>query len=153
MGKVFNVIKADHSDCSDLFSLREEIEQFSRVLLREYNDKCITYKLNNKLSYKKSKSFFDSVWGTIELNEGEIFLIDSPVIQRLRKIKQLGLVDLLFSSANHSRFSHMLGVLFASTMMANQISRELEREGVKPPEGIVQIIRISAYFTIGTSFL
>lgn len=146
MGKVFNVIKADHSDCSDLFSLREEIEQFSRVLLREYNDKCITYKLNNKLSYKKSKSFFDSVWGTIELNEGEIFLIDSPVIQRLRKIKQLGLVDLLFSSANHSRFSHMLGVLFASTMMANQISRELEREGVKPPEGIVQIIRISAIF-------
>lgn len=146
MGNVFDVLKVNQSRCPELASIRKEVEDYSEIVLKDYIEKCKDYQLMNSLHYLNSKIFFDSIWGTIELNEGEILLIDSPIIQRLRKIKQLGLVDLLFSSANHSRFSHMLGVLFASNLMAIQISRELEKNRVVTPKKVFQIIRLSAIF-------
>lgn len=39
-------------------------------------------------------------------------LIDSPCLQRLRKIRQLSLSDSVFPSATHTRFSHALGVYY-----------------------------------------
>ena len=46
-------------------------------------------------------------------------LIEHPVFQRLRRIKQLGLSFLVFPGANHSRFEHALG---ASHLMRQAIS-------------------------------
>lgn len=146
MGNVLDVIRVNQTICPDLASLRKEVEDYSEIVLKDYIEKCNSYQYVNSLSHLNTKIFFDSIWGTIELNEGEILLIDSPIIQRLRKIKQLGLVDLLFSSANHSRFSHMLGVLFASNLMALQISRELEKSGVVTHKKVFQVIRLSAIF-------
>ena len=37
-------------------------------------------------------------------------LIDTPAFQRLRRIKQLSGVQMVFHGAEHSRFSHSLGV-------------------------------------------
>lgn len=38
-------------------------------------------------------------------------LLNAREVQRLRRIKQLGLTELVFPAANHSRFAHSLGVL------------------------------------------
>ncbi|HEB62777.1 MAG TPA: HD domain-containing protein, partial [Bacteroidetes bacterium] len=39
-------------------------------------------------------------------------IIDHPYFQRLRRIKQMGLADYVYPSANHTRFSHSLGALY-----------------------------------------
>lgn len=58
------------------------------------------------------KIFNDPIHGFITVPKGIILkLIDHPYIQRLRRIRQLGLGYLVFPAAEHSRFSHALGAL------------------------------------------
>jgi len=58
------------------------------------------------------KIFNDPVQGFITVPKGIILkLIDHPYVQRLRRIRQLGLGYLVFPGAEHSRFSHALGAL------------------------------------------
>ncbi len=61
----------------------------------------------------KKKIFNDPVYGFINIPGGIIFdLIEHPYFQRLRRITQLGLSHLVYPSAIHSRFSHVLGAMF-----------------------------------------
>jgi deoxynucleoside triphosphate triphosphohydrolase SAMHD1 len=57
------------------------------------------------------KEVNDPLWGTIGLTWPEVALIDSPLIQRLRFIRQLGVVHWVYPGAVHTRFEHTLGVL------------------------------------------
>jgi HD superfamily phosphohydrolase len=52
----------------------------------------------------------DSVHDHIEVEGVAADLLDTPAVQRLRHIKQLGTVQLAYPSANHTRFEHSLGV-------------------------------------------
>ncbi|GAA0644722.1 HD domain-containing protein [Salarchaeum japonicum] len=52
----------------------------------------------------------DSVHDHIEVEGVAAALLDTPAVQRLRRIKQLGTVSLVYPSANHTRFEHSLGV-------------------------------------------
>ncbi|MEX2573329.1 MAG: HD domain-containing protein [Balneolaceae bacterium] len=58
------------------------------------------------------KIFNDPIHGFITVPKGIILkLIDHPYVQRLRRIRQLGLGYLVFPAAEHSRFSHAIGAL------------------------------------------
>ncbi|MFC7185733.1 HD domain-containing protein [Halorubrum yunnanense] len=52
----------------------------------------------------------DTVHDHIEIDGVAAALIDTPAVQRLRHVKQLGTVQLVYPSANHTRFEHSLGV-------------------------------------------
>jgi hypothetical protein len=54
----------------------------------------------------------DPVHGYVEVEEFALALLDSPVLQRLRYIKQLGFSYLVYPGANHTRFEHSLGTMF-----------------------------------------
>ncbi|TVQ00663.1 MAG: HD domain-containing protein [Balneolaceae bacterium] len=61
---------------------------------------------------RQYKIFSDPVHGFITIPKGIILkLIDHPFMQRLRRIRQLGLGYLVFPAAEHSRFSHAIGAL------------------------------------------
>jgi len=64
-----------------------------------------------------------AVWGTIELLPCEVLLVDSPLLQRLRGIRQLGMAHLVYPGAGYDRLEHSLGVVEA----AQQILSALER--------------------------
>ncbi len=56
-------------------------------------------------------AFRDPIHGFIEADALETALINGPTLQRLRSIRQLGMAYLVFPGAEHSRFSHALGVM------------------------------------------
>lgn len=58
----------------------------------------------------KSKIFNDPLYGFISIHRGIIYqVIEHPWFQRLRRINQLGLTNVVYTGANHSRFQHTLG--------------------------------------------
>jgi HD superfamily phosphohydrolase len=63
----------------------------------------------------KAKRIFDPIHRFIELDAGEVALLEVPAVQRLRRLRQLGLAYLAFPSAEHSRFTHALGALAVGT--------------------------------------
>jgi HD superfamily phosphohydrolase len=52
----------------------------------------------------------DSVHDYIEVSGVARNLLDTPALQRLRHITQLGTADYVYPAANHTRFEHSLGV-------------------------------------------
>ncbi|HXF43298.1 MAG TPA: HD domain-containing protein, partial [Pyrinomonadaceae bacterium] len=50
-------------------------------------------------------------------------LIDSPEVQRLRRIRQLGLAYFAYQSAEHSRFTHSLGAYHFATRIIERLSK------------------------------
>jgi len=63
----------------------------------------------------------DSVHGNLQLNEFEVEVMDSPQIQRLRRIKQLGFISLIYPGANHSRLEHSIGTMFLGSKLAEHL--------------------------------
>ncbi|MBN1416344.1 MAG: HD domain-containing protein [Bacteroidales bacterium] len=60
----------------------------------------------------KHKIINDPVHGFIKIPSDFIFdLLEHPFIQRLRRIKQLGLTSLVYPGATHTRFQHALGAM------------------------------------------
>jgi HD superfamily phosphohydrolase len=66
----------------------------------------------------------DSVHDHIEVEGVAEALLDTPPVQRLRRIKQLGTAEFVYPSANHTRFEHSLGVYH----LASQALTYLELE-------------------------
>jgi hypothetical protein len=67
------------------------------------------------------KRIYDPVHHFIELEPAEARLLDTPALQRLRRLRQLGLAYLAFPSAEHSRFSHALGALAVGTRAFDEL--------------------------------
>ena len=68
----------------------------------------------------KEKVFRDPVHNYIPVEDELIYdLINSKEFQRLRRIKQLGSSSFTFHGAEHSRFSHCLGVYYLARRVTN----------------------------------
>lgn len=67
----------------------------------------------------------DSVHNLIDFSgdEGKLLfeLIDTPEFQRLRRIRQLGLAFLVYPGAEHSRWTHSVGVCHVTRRMLDSL--------------------------------
>jgi len=63
----------------------------------------------------------DPVHGYVEVDDPLLPLLDSPVMQRLRAVRQLGFSYLVYPGANHTRFEHSLGTMHLAGLMARQL--------------------------------
>lgn len=84
---------------------------------------------------EKKKFIRDSVYGDISLNKFEERIMDMPQFQRLRRIKQLGLINLIYPGATHTRFEHSVGTM----NLGYKLSTEL---GLSDDD--IELIRASA---------
>ncbi len=63
----------------------------------------------------------DPVHGYVEVPDFAVHILDSPPMQRLRHVKQLGFSYLVYPGANHSRFEHSLGTMYLADVMSRQL--------------------------------
>ena len=73
------------------------------------------------------KTIKDSVHDHIEVAGVARDLLDTPAVQRLRHVRQLGTVDLVYPSANHTRFEHSLGVYHLADRALSHLGMEGRR--------------------------
>ena len=91
----------------------------------------------------------DPIYGFVKLDSQEIEIINSEYFQRLRRIKQLSLTDMVYPGATHTRFEHSLGVVQMATDMFDNIvaqNKNLEKLGINREDArrTRKIIRLAA---------
>lgn len=65
----------------------------------------------------------DPVHGSIYYSDNEVAVLDTPVYQRLRAIKQLGFSEFSFPGATHNRYLHSIGVCHLAGLAFDSIFR------------------------------
>lgn len=83
----------------------------------------------------KARVIRDPVHNFVRLNWDEARLLDTPLLQRLRRIRQLAMADLLYPGAVHTRFEHSLGVCHVAGAMA---------EALRLDDDSVRTVRLAA---------
>jgi HD superfamily phosphohydrolase len=86
---------------------------------------------------------YDAVYGYVELDEDEFQLVNTAIFQRLQWIKQLGPLHTVFPSAQHSRFSHTIGVFYIAKKMIEHL-KGLQEYGYAFEKNEEKILRFAA---------
>ena len=87
-----------------------------------------------------SKIINDPVFGFINIPKGLIMeVVTHPMVQRLHRIKQLGLSSMVYPGAQHTRFQHSLGAFFLMT----EAIHSLRRKGVEITDHEAESVKIA----------
>ncbi len=89
----------------------------------------------------------DPVHGDIHLSREELRILDTPEMQRLRGVRQLGTAYLVYPGAQHTRFEHSLGSMHLTQRMIEAINRNralAPRELIGIAEEEARVLRAAA---------
>jgi len=87
---------------------------------------------------KNYLDIIDPIHDFIRVYEHELSLIDNPIFQRLRRIRQLSGAHLTYPAAQHTRFEHSLGVMHIASQAGHALH---EKEIIKSDD--IEILRLS----------
>jgi len=87
---------------------------------------------------KNYSDIIDPIHDFIRVYDHELSIIDNPIFQRLRRIRQLSGAHLTYPAAQHTRFEHSLGVMH----IASQAGNALNEKGILKPDD-TEILRLS----------
>ncbi len=98
------------------------------------------------MNIKPKKEFRDPIHGFIPIYDQEYDIIQDPVFQRLRRIKQLSFGNWVYHGAEHSRFGHVIGVMHLVEKALNKIQDNAEKLKTKVDitEDDIKLARLSA---------
>lgn len=89
---------------------------------------------------RESKVIHFTKIGTHQFSNHEIALIDTPFVQRLKYISQLGLAYNVFPTARHTRFEHSLGVTIMIDKMWRSLNENQQFEFIRSEEDRNQLL-------------
>ena len=87
---------------------------------------------------KNFLDIIDPIHDFIRVYDHELEIIDNPIFQRLRRIRQLSGAHLTYPGAQHTRFEHSLGVMH----IASQAGEALKEKGILKSDDI-EILRVA----------
>lgn len=90
------------------------------------------------------KVIHDALWGTQLLHRHEVAFLNSPLIQRLRRLHQTGFSYLTYPSTTHTRFEHSLGVLYQSDRLAKSLFEKYHEEDTDISRELISRLRLAA---------
>jgi HD superfamily phosphohydrolase len=93
-----------------------------------------------ELSSITAKSVLDPLIGYIHLRHWETAFLETRLLQRLRRIRQLGLAHLVYPTLGYSRFEHSLGVLGRLSQILTRLIQVHSSDKTRNPE-IIDLIR------------
>ncbi len=64
----------------------------------------------------------DPIHGSVSVSDEETVVIDTPIFQRLRHVRQLGFGDLAFPGATHTRHAHSIGAMHVASRLFDAIT-------------------------------
>jgi HD superfamily phosphohydrolase len=79
----------------------------------------------------------DPLWNNIRVDALALQLVDTPVFQRLRYVRQLGLAYLVYPGATHTRFEHALGAYHLARLTLSLLDERGELSGVPLEERLI----------------
>ncbi len=106
--------------------------------------------IRSKAIPEKSKYFRDPIHGLIEVDPKARYIIDSPLFQRLRGIKQLAFTHFVYHGAEHSRFGHSLGVYHLARTLIDHL--EVNDRGVADAFCLAALLHDIGHFPFSHSF-
>ncbi len=90
-----------------------------------------------------SRDFNDPIWKTVSLRGAEVGIADMRLMQRLRRVRQLGLAHLVYVGAHHNRFEHSIGAMHASGLMFDRLA-EASRIPEQTASRLRQVVCLAA---------
>ncbi len=84
----------------------------------------------------------DPLWDNIRLDPAALAVLDTPPVQRLRYIRQLGHAFLVYPGATHTRFEHALGAYHLTCRALSSLSDRGELDAVPNDERLA--VRLAA---------
>ena len=66
----------------------------------------------------------DPIHDFVRVYDNELKIIDMPIFQRLRRIRQLSGAHLIYPGAQHTRFEHSLGVMHIASMAGQALAEK-----------------------------
>lgn len=86
----------------------------------------------------------DPLWDNIRLDADALAALDTPAMQRLRYVRQLGQAFLVYPGANHSRFEHALGAYHLARRALVQLQEQDEWAALPDAAGEAKTVRLAA---------
>lgn len=126
-----------------LDTLKESIEELANQQLTEYTATLRAFPV------LRGKDVNDALWGTVSFTRMEVALLDSPLLQRLRYIRQRGAAHWVYPGAVHTQFEHLLGAMAmvrSMTAAFNQAAKASSNGSESHPpisESTVQVLRLA----------
>ena len=91
----------------------------------------------------------DPIHDYIDLNSLQAKLVDTPAYQRLRWIKQLGPINLVYPGANHTRHEHCMGTCHVIGKMADSIGLNSSDKQLVSVAGLLHDLGHTAFSHLG----
>lgn len=95
----------------------------------------------------------DNLYGTIEFTDLEERIINTAEFQRLRRIKQMSVTNLVYPCANHTRFEHSLGTAYLAGLIANRLLEDEDERNKTRLYGLLHDIGHVAFSHEGEDIL
>jgi deoxynucleoside triphosphate triphosphohydrolase SAMHD1 len=125
----------------DTFRNYESLQNYAEQVWAWCDSLVDEYSASLEGSGSHIREINDPIWGTISLSPIESMILDMPLLQRLRFVKQLGVAQWVYPSAQHDRLQHSIGAMHLVSLVNSAL---LESGTTGLADGLFRLLRLAA---------